>query len=129
LSNSEVEQSIRNTIRAQQDAFKNKSIQWVFVSGQPQGDIVGIFAAGLGLVGTALPYEVVQEVRHIQPITLNELEIAAEAVGGQYPLKAHITDPLLMAESSKVAKDGPLSYRDDPDPLRKLAIDFAHALA
>lgn len=126
LSDSEIEQSIHSAIRAQRAAVKDRPIQWVVVSGQPQNDIVGIYAPGMGLAGTALPYQVTQEIKYTEPITLRELEIAAEVIDGQQPLKAHITDPSLMAESCKLTTSAPSHYRDDP---RQLTLDFAHALA
>jgi 5-methyltetrahydropteroyltriglutamate--homocysteine methyltransferase len=100
----------------------------VYVSGQPQSDVVGIFAHGLGLVGTGNPYYVTQEITNSGPITLRELEIAAEANGGQ-PLKAHITGPTLLAESCELTSDAPDGYRNDPAFPRQLTLDFARALA
>ena len=128
LTDKEVEESIRNAVNQQQQAIGNTSVRWLFVDGQPRSDIVGIFAHGLGLFGEGLPYSVTQEIRHIRPITLRDLEIAAKAADGQ-PLKAHITGPTLMAESCELTPDALPRYRNDPEFPRQLTLDLARALA
>jgi len=128
LTEEEVEESIRRAIAHQQEAIRDAPIEWLFVDGQPRSDIVGIFAPSLGLSGVGLPYQVTQEIRHTKPITLRDLEIAAEAANGR-PLKAHITGPTLMAESCELTADAPARYREDPEPPRRLTLDLAHALA
>jgi 5-methyltetrahydropteroyltriglutamate--homocysteine methyltransferase len=128
LSEGEIIASIRNAVHQQQEAVKDKPIDWLFVSGQPQSDVVGIFAHGLGLSGEGLPYNVNQEIKHLKPITLHELVIAADTVPGK-PLKAHITGPTLMAESSHLTNQSPSHYRDNTAIPRQLTLDIAHALA
>lgn len=128
LTEQEVYDSIHQAVRIQQEIIVDQPVQWVFVSGQPQNDIVGIFAAGLGLDGDALPYRVNREIQHTQPITLREVEIASEALQGSFPLKAHVTDPSLMAECL-VEEDAPKQYREDALFPRELILAFSHALA
>jgi methionine synthase II (cobalamin-independent) len=125
LTDAEFQQSIRRAIQDQLTACQDKPIRWLFVSGQPQGDIVGIFARGLKLGGRGLPYKVTEEIRYKEPITLREVEVAADASNGG-PLKVHISDPALMAESCVLSDSAPARYRDNP---RELALDFARAFA
>lgn len=123
LTNDEVVLSIQQCVEAQLKATSGKNIDWLFVSGQPQNDIVGIFATGLGLQGSGLPYKIDKNVKHESPITLDELRITANFLGKK-PLKAHITDPVLMAECCTVD-----SYLQKYRSLDEASISFAHALA
>ncbi len=132
LSIEEAEPSIRYAVEQQQQAVGDKLIYWLYVSGQPQDDIVSIYAKGLdGLEGEHLPFKVVGEIKHTSPIALRELEIAHQAVGGK-PLKIHITGAMLMAEhnSIELTEKSPARYREDDKNLRRnLIIDIANALA
>ncbi|MBI4738753.1 hypothetical protein HY772_04240 [Candidatus Woesearchaeota archaeon] len=132
LTIEEAEPSIRFAVEQQQQAVSGRPVNWLYVSGQPQDDIVSIYAKGLdGLKGEHLPFKVVSEIKHTTPIALRELEIAHQAIDGK-PLKAHITGAMLMAEhnSIELTENSPVLYRnDDPDLRRHLIIDIANALA
>jgi len=127
LSDDMFRQSIQQAIAYQQEAIEQKTVDWLYVSGQPQRDVVGIFASGLGLEGDGNPYIVNRDIGYLRPITLDELRIAFES-GGQ-PLKAHITGPTLIAEACKLSDTAPARYRDDSAYPRELTLDLARALA
>lgn len=130
LNNEEMRPSIEQAIRYQQQAFQGKSVEWIYVSGQPQRDVVGIFAHGLHLSGSGNPYIVNEAISYRDPITIEELRTTAKVIGTKKPaLKAHITGPILIAESCELGAKAPERYRDDPDPPRKLTLDLAEALA
>lgn len=130
LKNEEMRPSIERAILCQQDAIKGKSVEWIYVSGQPQRDVVGIFAHGLHLSGSGNPYIVNEVVRYRGPITIQELEIATKVIGTEKPaLKAHITGPMLIAESCELGSTAPERYRDNLERPRQLILDLAQALA
>lgn len=124
LTNDEVVGSIHQCIDDQLRAVNGKDIDWIYVSGQPHSDIVGIFAAGLGLEGLGLPYKVGREIKVKSSITLDELKTTNEYLGGK-PLKAHLTDPVLIAESCTIDPNLYNQYKDYSD----VAIAIAHAFA
>jgi 5-methyltetrahydropteroyltriglutamate--homocysteine methyltransferase len=127
LDDEEVKQSIRDAVARQQEVLQDGSVRWLFVSGQPQRDVVGIFAAGLGLGGTGNPYIVEQDITYHGPITYDELEITAQACD-YAQIKAHVTGPTLIAESCEVLPSAPARYREADAP-RLLTLDLARALA
>jgi methionine synthase II (cobalamin-independent) len=128
LSDREVGESIQRAIQDQFAAIQDLDVEWLFVNGQPRSDIVSIFAAGCGLTGSYLPYQVTQKVRHNGPIIVRDIEVAARATGGR-PLKAHITGPTLIAESCDVIPGTPAYDLYAPPSLRQLTLDLARALA
>lgn len=127
--------SVRNALRDQIGANVDKDINWIFVDGQPQSDIVGIFARGLGLIGDGLPYRIKDRIKpRERSVTSFTLKAAASflreqgLVGAQ--LKAHITGPTLMAESCFLnTEETPERYQDTSEGFRQLTLDFAEALA
>lgn len=128
LSDRDVRESIHRAVQHQRKAVGDTGVEWLFVDGQPRSDIVGIFAAGCGLEGSSLPYQVVRPVEYLGPITLGDLQIAAQEAPDQ-PFKAHITGPTLMAESCAIAPEMLDLYGDDPRSPHQLTLDLAHALA
>jgi len=120
--------SIQNAVRRQVEYGLT-----VISDGQPRRDIVGIFAHSLGLEGDGLPYHVTGPIKQLQAsFTLRDLETAAAAAQG-YPLKAHLTGPTLIAESTSAQNEEtapplPEMYEGDAG-FRRLTLDIARALA
>ena len=100
----------------------------VLVDGQLRSNIVGIFAAQIGLHGVGLPYRVRGKLGTLKKaVTLPDLEIAASEAKGR-PLKAHITGPTVIAESCLEDKETPQLYRGESG-FRQLTLDIAAELS
>lgn len=121
-SEDDIAASIRNAVRRQMECGLS-----LLSDGQPRRDIVGIFAHSLGLEGENLPYRVAGPIgKPDSSLTLRDLETAAAAAQGR-PLKAHLTGPTVMAESTS-ADDVPPMYQSEAG-FRRLTLDIAQALA
>jgi 5-methyltetrahydropteroyltriglutamate--homocysteine methyltransferase len=117
-----VEESIRRAIENQVEMGVD-----VLVDGQPRSDIVGIFASEIGLDGRTLPYFAANKLGKPKYSTaLADLELASKYAQGR-PLKAHLTGPVVIAESCLEER----AHADylGREGLRRLVLDIADALA
>lgn len=109
--------------------LQQKHALTLLVDGQFRADIVGLFAAQIGLHGKQMPYKVKQKITIPQESSiLSDLKIAAK-YRQTTPLKAHLTGPTVLAEGCIPEDEGLTIYPKNADGLKQLTFDIAHALA